>query len=200
MTRPFDYPRASADRRHGPVGYSDYSHYRPWLRDEFTFRCVYCLAREQWGRVVGDFDVDHFVPQVANSELAREYANLVYSCRTCNLLKGAQTVPNPRDVFTAEQVQVLDDGTIVGRTDDAKRLLLMLGLHSPRSNEWRLLWIGNVELAAACDHVQFRRLMEFPNDLPNLGRLRPPGGNCRPDGIKESYFAARERGELADTY
>lgn len=53
MTFPFNYPDAPHRRRHGPRGYADYASYRPWLRDEFTFRCVYCLLREQWGLVRG---------------------------------------------------------------------------------------------------------------------------------------------------
>ena len=42
---PFDYPVASHQRRHGPRGYSQPESYRPWLRDEFSFRCVYCLSK-----------------------------------------------------------------------------------------------------------------------------------------------------------
>ena len=44
----FQYPSSPYTRRHGPCGYSDHTSYKPWLRDEFTFRCVYCLARERW--------------------------------------------------------------------------------------------------------------------------------------------------------
>ena len=46
MTDPFSYPAAVHVRRHGPQGYADYASYRPWLRDEFAFRCVYCLLRD----------------------------------------------------------------------------------------------------------------------------------------------------------
>ncbi len=42
----FDYPEPRLERIHGPAGYSTYESFRPWLRDEFTFRCVYCLKRE----------------------------------------------------------------------------------------------------------------------------------------------------------
>ena len=51
----FDYPANRQERRHGPSGYASYESYRPWLRDEFEFRCVYCLKRETWGQVTGDF-------------------------------------------------------------------------------------------------------------------------------------------------
>jgi hypothetical protein len=44
----FTYPDAEHVRRHGPQGYIDDEHYKPWLRDEFTFRCQYCRCREVW--------------------------------------------------------------------------------------------------------------------------------------------------------
>ncbi len=43
MTDPFSYPAGAHVRRHGPQGYAEYANYRPWLRDEFTFRCAYWL-------------------------------------------------------------------------------------------------------------------------------------------------------------
>jgi hypothetical protein len=99
MTTPFTYPAAPHVRRHGPQGYADHASYRPWLRDEFTFRCVYCLLREQWGRVSATFDIDHFLPVAHHPELAATYDNLLYSCATCNVGKGAQRLPDPCRVF-----------------------------------------------------------------------------------------------------
>ncbi len=61
MSDPFEYPPLPQVRRHGPRGYADYGSYRPWLRDEFSVRCVYCLLREQWGRVRGVYAIDHFL-------------------------------------------------------------------------------------------------------------------------------------------
>ena len=38
----------------------NYQSYKPWLRDEFQFRCVYCLWRERWHSVGEDaFSVEH---------------------------------------------------------------------------------------------------------------------------------------------
>ena len=50
MTRPelFTYPPEPHLRKHAPAGYKNYPEYKPWLRDEFEFRCVYCLQREMW--------------------------------------------------------------------------------------------------------------------------------------------------------
>ena len=50
----FVYPEVPHSRRHGPKGYADCYQYHPWLRDEFSFRCVYCLSRERWGK--GHYD------------------------------------------------------------------------------------------------------------------------------------------------
>jgi hypothetical protein len=43
----FEYPLMPHVRRHGPAGYDDYASYRDWLRDEFTFRCVFWWCRAQ---------------------------------------------------------------------------------------------------------------------------------------------------------
>jgi hypothetical protein len=79
--RLFAYPHAVHVRRHGPIGYLDYADYKPWLRDEFHFRCVYCLCRERWFPD-GDeaFSVDHLQPQSAVPGLVCDYDNLVYAC------------------------------------------------------------------------------------------------------------------------
>ena len=43
LPAPFAYPTTPHTRRHGPRGYKNYKEYKPFLRDEFAFRCVYCL-------------------------------------------------------------------------------------------------------------------------------------------------------------
>lgn len=196
----FDYPLTAVSRRHGPQGYADYPSYRPWLRDEFTFRCVYCLAREQWGRVSGDFDIDHFEPQAKSPQRAVDYDNLLYSCHTCNQRKSGRDVPDPCTCLTAGQVRVSPDGSLEAQSDDANRIILILGLNSEKYKEFRLIWIRNVELAMAYDHEHFLRLMCFPADLPDLSRQQPPSGNSRPNGVNQSYYARRQRGELPETY
>ena len=78
---PFSYPPTPHVRRHGPQGYADYASFRPWLRDEFTFKCAFCLLREQWGRARGTFHLDHFH---ATAQLPYErltYENLLYCLR-----------------------------------------------------------------------------------------------------------------------
>lgn len=196
----FDYPPEPHTRKHGPSGYATYSAYRPWLRDEFTFRCVYCLAREQWGRATGDFGVDHFQPQTRSPDKALDYENLLYCCQSCNALKGDADTPDPCAALTGEQIRVRADGTVEGLTREAKRIIRLLALDSESCNRWRRLWLRNIELAAEYSPDQYVQLMGFPDDLPDLSQLRPPGGNSRIRGVEQSYFARRQRGELPDTY
>lgn len=200
MTPPFAYPRLPHVRRHGPRGYADYPSFRPWLRDEFAFRCVYCLRREQWGLVRGTFAVDHFLPVAVRPELTADYDNLVYACATCNTAKGARELPDPAEVLLRDDIRVAEDGTIGSDTPEGRRLIRVLGLDDPEYTEFRLVWIEIVALAAKHNPVLFKRLMGFPADLPDLGALKPPDGNARPAGVSVSCFERRARGELPETY
>jgi len=200
MTAPFDYPPASHVRLHGPLGYADYASYSPWLRDEFSFRCVYCLLREQWGRVRGLFDIDHFQPTANHPGLAADYDNLLYACATCNSIKRALEIPDPQAVLIHAQVRVSEDGRILTDSPEAACLVEILGLDSEESVEFRMMWIGIIAMAATADLALYRKLMGFPNDLPDLKPLRPPGGNTRPQGVTASHYAQRQRGELPEEY
>ena len=48
----YRYPNQTHRRKHGPQGYRAAAEYREWLRDEFLFRCVYCLERERRQEIV----------------------------------------------------------------------------------------------------------------------------------------------------
>jgi hypothetical protein len=200
MTAPFTYPAVPHVRRHGPRGYADHESYRPWLRDEFAFRCVYCLLREVWGPFKGVYALDHFLPLAARPDLALEYDNLLYGCVSCNLSKGGLETPDPLSSLVDQEVTVAEDGGIHASTAQARKLLELLGLNRPRLRELRGLWIRIVRLAELCDPALFRRLMGYPADLPDLSTLRPPEGNTRPDGLTQSHLARQRRGELPDTY
>jgi hypothetical protein len=196
---PFVYPDSAHVRLHGPYGYSDYARFRPWLRDEFRFRCVYCLTREQWGLVKGLYDLDHFLSQARYPEAALDYDNLLYACRTCNSAKGRELVPNPCDCLLRGHVIVNEDGSIEGRTTESRRLIRKLGLDDAEYREFRRMWIDVVALARGRDPDLFQRLMKYPDNLPNLATLRPVG-NSRPQGVRQSCYARRQRGQLPETY
>lgn len=200
MTVPFEYPDSPHVRRHGPSGYADYESYRPWLRDDFSFRCVYCLMREQWGPFKGIYALDHFQPVTLRPDLTVEYDNLLYGCVSCNLYKSSRIILDPLVVLLSSTVSVTEDGGLVGATVEAKKLIESLGLNRPRLREFRALWIGIARLAAQFDPPLHHRILGYPAELPNLSDLRPPGGNRRPDGVAQSHYARRERGELASSY
>ncbi|MFM9966286.1 MAG: hypothetical protein ACKV2Q_34350 [Planctomycetaceae bacterium] len=54
-------------------------------------------------------------------------------------------------------------------------------------------------IAQQFDPVLYRQLLGFPNDLPDLSRLRPPS-NTKPKGVVYSFHAQRKRAELPLTY
>jgi 5-methylcytosine-specific restriction endonuclease McrA len=195
----FDYPDHRAERRHSPSGYASYERYRPWLRDEFDFRCVYCLKRETWGQVTGEFDLDHFEPQSLNPRRQLDYLNLVYACRRCNSVKRDQTVGNPFDLLHSYNIVTRPDGSLHASDHESLRLIRQLDLNSPRLKHWRSMWMRILALAAERDADLYAQLVGFPHDLPDLGALRPPH-NHRKEGLDECWFARRRRGELLNVY
>ena len=195
----FVYSDSPRDRRHGPHGYSDLQSFRPWLRDEFSFRCVYCLIREQWGRVQGEFDIEHFEPNSISPDARLKYENLVYACHTCNLKKGSGIVADPLQHLTTSTISIKPDGSLVGLTIEAKRIIDKVALNSATMIRWRLFWIRMVEIAATYDLALLNELMGYPSELPDLSKLNPPVNN-RPAGIDDSFFEKRRRGELEQSY
>src|SRR5207302_793498 len=124
-----------------------------------------------------------------------DYDNLLYARTTCNLAKRDQEIPDPLIVLTRANVQVSEVGRLHTENADAACLIEILGLDTEDAAEFRMTWIGIVALAANDDPDLHRKLMGFPTDLPDLRRLRPPGGNRRHEGVNASLYARRKRGE-----
>ena len=196
----FDYPTTAHVRRHGPFGYQDYASYRDWLRDEFSFRCVYCLKRELWGELLAAFHLDHFVPQSHDPTKALEYDNLVYVCASCNALKADLLVPDPCRIAYGRCIRVNDDGTIDAMNEEGERLIDKLRLDSPDRTRFRRRILDTLRSFVRNDErallVSWTR---YPEDLPDLRRKHEPG-NRRPEGREQCCLARRERGELPETY
>lgn len=202
----FDYPDASHVRRHGPSGYGDCRRYKPWLRDEFTFRCVYCLTRERWLGGNDAFGVDHLVPASRRGDLARTYGNLAYACNQCNSMKQTDSSPvlDPCQFAFGEHVTVDKSGHIKAASKEGKLLIGICRLDRPLLTERRERILRLLKVLAGIAHPEAqdsaRMWLGFPTDLPNLSSRRPPGGNSKPEGVKQSYYARRERGELPEQY
>jgi hypothetical protein len=68
-----------------------------------------------------------------------------------------------------------------------------------------MLMIGIIRMAHQKEIAEpdstplYTRLMSYPDDLPDLSRLKP-SENSRSKGIHHSAFARRQRGELPDVY
>ena len=104
---PFNYFSGPHQRKHDPAGYKNYQDYKPWLRDEFTFRCVYCLERELWyPDRHASFSADHVEPQKDAPLRVREYTNLVYSCTRCNSFKLRVRLIDPTAVGFGKHLRV----------------------------------------------------------------------------------------------
>lgn len=196
----FEYPSEPHIRRHGPGGYRDYESYRDWVRDEFMFRCVYCLHREQWYGRGGTFHIEHFTP-VAGDPLGKlEYANLLYACATCNNAKsGILGVPDPCSVAFADCVRIMEDGRVEALNDSGKSLVQKLRLNSENNVRYRYRWMRVLAVLQVHNEELYREYMAFPDDLPDL-RTKSAPKNSRPKSVNDCYFALRERGELPATY
>lgn len=198
----FDYPTEPHVRRHGPEGYQDYESYRDWLRDEFTFRCVYSLHREQWYNRGGTFHVDHFVPLAADPDGRLAYSNLVYACGTCNEAKrDILGIPDPCEVAFSDCVRVVRDGSVEALNGDGEMLIRCLCLNSKMNIQHRRRMIESLLTLRTANPKLFQELLGFPDDLPDL---RPPKRrvprNSKPEGVEQSYLVLRERGKLPATY
>jgi hypothetical protein len=132
--------------------------------------------------------------------LTTEYDNLLYVCTSCNAVKGDQEVADPTQTLLATSVVVGDDGTLVGTTPQAAELLELLYLNYRPLRQRRRLLMAALRVFRQREPELYEQWMGFPDNLPDLSRLRPPGGNSRPAGLAQSHLARRQRGELPRTY
>lgn len=203
---PFAHPSSLAGARlHGPSGYSDYQPYKDWLRDEFSFRCIYCLTRERWERDPRSaFGVDHIVPRSVDSSLVARYDNLVYSCNTCNSARQDSLLPI--DLNTDQiggHVRLNAMGVYAAVTPQGESLIDLLNLNlQPLVQARRRVLFAYKRVIGAAPGVQDVDfdLFNYPLDLPDLGSLRPPNGNSRPSGIIACAFNRRAIGALPEFY
>ena len=206
VSAPCAYPVSAHKRRHAPAGYVDYQNYKPWLRDEFTFRCVYCLERERWypSRAAA-FSVDHLIPQVVAPARICDYENLVYACLRCNSCKKDVLLPDPTRVCSAECLSIEDDGKISALHEDGANLIDLLHLNDPPIIDTRKKYLRILKLKLDrpddpdIDDL-FLDAFGYPDDLPDLGSKRPPGGNRAIFGPVLSHYELRQLNQLSEIY
>lgn len=201
LPAPFAYPSKPHVRRHGPTGYSKYGQYRNWLRDEFAFRCVYCLRRETWLMLRRDHELDHFLPKSAHRDVERDYDNLVYACSECNGTKSAKYLPSPESVAYGDCLRVDKDGVIhaLDQRGVGAAVIEALRLDAPEYTRLRRQVIETVAGLRSRPRV-LKLWLGYPDDLPNLSAEKTPKHNKRPKGIHDSHYERKRRDELPDYY
>ncbi len=192
----FAFPMARHRRKHGPEGYTNYESYREWLRDEFSYRCVFSLIRETWIGRAASFDIDHLCPQSSDPTLACDYNNLLYLSHRTNLRKGKLPLPDPGKVALGECLKVETDGDRMGEITplnrDGEVIIATLRLDHPEAVQERRKWLTILRVAAESHESLFRELVGFPADLSNLATPQRRKRNTRPEGIQESAYHLRE--------
>jgi HNH endonuclease len=198
---PFTFPREAHRRVHGPRGHIDYRAYKPWLRDEFEFRCVYCLTREVW-RDDGQysFTIDHVKPKDSHPELECEYDNLVYACSRCNTLKSVKVgLPDPCQTSLGRHLK-FRSGLFIAVTPLGRRLIEYLRLNEDERVGTRLRQLMLLEGRGRFGRTVIALTFGYPSKLPDLTRMKPPKGNARPGGVGISHFARQKAGTLPPLY
>lgn len=201
LPTPFAYPSKPHTRRHGPEGYSKYRQYRNWLRDEFSFRCVYCRRRETWLTLRRDYELDHFLPKSKHRDVERDYDNLVYACSDCNGTKAAKYLPSPESVAYGDCLRVAENGEIHA-TDErglGAAIINALRLDAPEYTRLRRLILETVAEARPGSKT-LKWCLGYPDDLPDLSAEKEPKHNQRPAGIRESHYERKQRDELPEYY
>lgn len=108
----FSYPSSRHTRTESPPHYRDYSAYKPFLRKEFEYHCVYCRMPDTYLQQVDYFSVDHYRPKSIYGTLTNVYSNLYYCCKKCNDRKKSvwrknarEFVPNPCDHWMTQHLR-----------------------------------------------------------------------------------------------
>jgi hypothetical protein len=84
--------------------------------------------------------------------------------------------------------------------EDGDLLIHTLNLNHRDQLDERRNRLRNLSILAKVDLNLWKSLMGFPKNLHNLHAKKPPLGNDRPAGIRDSCDERRLRGELPDWY
>jgi HNH endonuclease len=145
---PFRYPQSRYRRKLSPPSTSDYSRYKPFLKQEFMSQCVYCRLPDGL-KGEDSFSVDHYRPQSKFPDLVTTYVNLFYACSGCNRRKGAfwptdaqwrakQFIPNPCDHVMFEHLRYRS-ARVETKSPAGELAEQVLMLNDERSVEYREL-------------------------------------------------------------
>lgn len=131
----------------------DYTEYRALLRQDFHYRCAYCLTHEYFVGGEAGCTIDHHRPRRgphARPDLLAEYTNLYWCCRECNENKG-DIWPSPEEYTCGYRFldpcqpeddhdrhwHVLPDGTLDPLTPTGEYTIERLKLWRPQLQHYR---------------------------------------------------------------
>jgi len=196
----FLYPNTPHQRRHSPHGYSDYSEYKDWLRDDFCFTCVYCRCRERWkSEGEGAFSVEHLQPKSTHPDLECVYQNLVYACIRCNTARGRKQIADPCEASLGLHIE--PNGIAVSISGDyGNRIIDTYNLNDAKLVDFRKHVLGQIELAIQTNRDDLLDYwFGFPLNMPNLTR-KTRCKNAIPDSASLCYFMQYEQGKIGKRY
>jgi len=134
-----------------------YTHYRPYVRQDFKGHCAYCLLGELFGGGMENFELDHFRPRSRFPGMTGDFYNLYYACHPCNRIKRDQW---PSEAQLRRQEFIVDhctdepeahfvcgeDGKLEGLTPAGQYTIDLLILNRPHLIELRQLLSSELNL------------------------------------------------------
>jgi hypothetical protein len=202
VERIFVYPAEPHQRKHGPTGYTNYESFRDWLRDEFSYRCVFSLFREAWPQT--RFHIDHLISQKERPDLVCDYNNLILLEGRLNLVKGKRHVPDPCKIALSKCLMVYTNGERMGCIEArdgnkiGEQIIRVLRLDSEDATNTRRLWLELLRAAAQANEKLFRELIGYPKNLPDLRATQVK--NTRELGLDQSAKHLNDGGTLPEWY
>jgi hypothetical protein len=83
--------------------------------------------------------------------------------------------------------------------DEGHLIVETLRLDNEDYTHFRRLILGIIRSLAKHDRATLIMWMSYPDNLPDLSKLRP-SNNSKPEGVNNSYYARRSREDLPETY
>ncbi len=137
-------------RQPPPPAQRNYQAYKPFLREDFAYQCVYCQLHENDAGGPRFFTVEHFRPKSLFPYLRTAYSNLLYGCAICNTFKGddwpaddavaaGRGYIDPCEHDYGQHLAMTADFQIQGLTDVGQYMVAHLRLNRPQLQKLRRL-------------------------------------------------------------
>jgi len=121
-----------------------YNDYRPEVRAEAKYKCVYCAIHENSLGGSDSFHIEHYKPKSKFSGLEKEFENLFYACAICNRFKSndwpndpttnhsTPSYPDPKSVNYNDLFKIDNQGVMRGNYVASKYMIEKVVLNRPQ--------------------------------------------------------------------